>query len=220
MANVDNIEYTVYNRDQIVVKNHKRIFGSSSKNVHVQNIEDKSILVVDLTQVHWKAFDLPEDRCTQDKNPNTLQCIKDSVATKSGCQLPPADDHQNGAVICNSYEQFQISSNVSERHEKMDENQIFAETGCLSSCDKMVYDMSVPRSSSINPFVPNNSILLHFLFDNGKYSVKEQYYIYDSDSLIADIGGYMGLLLGQSILGLYHIAAATVARRRSRRGKK
>ena len=30
-----------------------------------------------------------------------------------------------------------------------------------------------------------------------------QYVIYDYHSLIADVGGYLGLLLGQSIFGLY-----------------
>ena len=30
-----------------------------------------------------------------------------------------------------------------------------------------------------------------------------QYVIYDHRSLIADVGGYLGLLLGQSMYGLY-----------------
>jgi hypothetical protein len=30
-----------------------------------------------------------------------------------------------------------------------------------------------------------------------------QYVIYDYDSFIADIGGYLGLLLGQSAFGIY-----------------
>ena len=30
-----------------------------------------------------------------------------------------------------------------------------------------------------------------------------QYYVYDVDSLIADIGGFLGLLIGQSLYGLY-----------------
>ena len=30
-----------------------------------------------------------------------------------------------------------------------------------------------------------------------------QYWLYDSDAFIADIGGYLGLLLGQSLFGVY-----------------
>ena len=35
------------------------------------------------------------------------------------------------------------------------------------------------------------------------YVQEEQYIIYDFNSFIADVGGYMGLLLGSSILSLY-----------------
>ena len=38
---------------------------------------------------------------------------------------------------------------------------------------------------------------------SGSYDEKKQYYIYDLSSFIADVGGYMGLLLGCSIFGLY-----------------
>ena len=34
-----------------------------------------------------------------------------------------------------------------------------------------------------------------------------QYIIYDMDAFIADVGGYLGLLLGQSIYGLYDIVS-------------
>jgi hypothetical protein len=36
--------------------------------------------------------------------------------------------------------------------------------------------------------------------------VKKQYYVYDSDSFIADIGGYLGLCLGMSMLTFYDMA--------------
>ena len=37
----------------------------------------------------------------------------------------------------------------------------------------------------------------------GKTEVKEQFFVYDSNAVIADVGGYMGLLLGHSILSMY-----------------
>ncbi len=47
---------------------------------------------------------------------------------------------------------------------------------------------------------------LRFMFPSGKYEEREQYHVYDVDSLIADVGGYMGLLLGHSLYSLYLIA--------------
>ena len=37
----------------------------------------------------------------------------------------------------------------------------------------------------------------------GRYTEEVFYYTYDFESLVADFGGYMGLLLGHSVLTLY-----------------
>ena len=37
----------------------------------------------------------------------------------------------------------------------------------------------------------------------GEYEKKEHYFIHDGNHLIADIGGYLGLLLGFSIYGIF-----------------
>ena len=34
-----------------------------------------------------------------------------------------------------------------------------------------------------------------------------QYIIYDGNSFVADVGGYLGLLVGQSLYGLYDVMA-------------
>ena len=36
-----------------------------------------------------------------------------------------------------------------------------------------------------------------------KHVVKEQYVVYDGNTFVADVGGYLGLLLGHSLLGIY-----------------
>ena len=48
------------------------------------------------------------------------------------------------------------------------------------------------------------SLLSHFTIWNTLKSCL-QYVIYDIDNFIADVGGYLGLLLGQSIYGIYEI---------------
>ena len=44
---------------------------------------------------------------------------------------------------------------------------------------------------------------LEFIMPESSYNEEEQYIIYDVDSFIADVGGYMGLLLGSSLLSLF-----------------
>ena len=44
---------------------------------------------------------------------------------------------------------------------------------------------------------------LSWHFDNGQYEEKKEYLTYDTNSFVADFGGYLGLLLGHSILTFY-----------------
>ena len=94
----------------------------------------------------------------------------------------------------------------------MNENGIYSLTGCLASCNKDEFqaelsEMHVEEIDSWGGWSGDTSslkVFVHFL--NGHYEEKEQYIIYDSNSMIADIGGYMGLLLGYSLLSIYEIA--------------
>ena len=44
--------------------------------------------------------------------------------------------------------------------------------------------------------------------DDKTFVEEEQYYVHDFYSFFADIGGYIGLLLGSSLLSLYDEAVA------------
>ena len=46
----------------------------------------------------------------------------------------------------------------------------------------------------------------------GNYEFKEQYDIYDGDALIADIGGYLGLLLGLSLFTIFQFFLSGILR--------
>ena len=94
----------------------------------------------------------------------------------------------------------------------MDENGIHSFTGCLASCNKDEFqaelsEMQVEEEDTWGGWGVTDKrslkVFVHFL--NGRYEEKEQYIIYDSNSMIADIGGYMGLLLGYSLLSIYEI---------------
>lgn len=43
-------------------------------------------------------------------------------------------------------------------------------------------------------------------YPNTNFKVREQYYTYDWIDLFSDFGGYMGLLLGASMLSFYDLA--------------
>ena len=69
------------------------------------------------------------------------------------------------------------------------------------------YDRTKDKGKGIE-----TSLKLEFYFMDGSYEFKEEYYIYDNDSFLADCGGYMGLLLGYSWLSLYQILAEWISK--------
>ena len=50
-----------------------------------------------------------------------------------------------------------------------------------------------------------NELTLGFGIPHGRYFVKHQYYLHDWNTFIADAGGYLGLLLGHSALGIIYM---------------
>ena len=96
-----------------------------------------------------------------------------------------------------------------------DESDIYKLTGCMSSCTKDEIDI-VEASEMVSmktydtvdsgEMKPGGKALkLYMYFINGQYDEREQYVIYDYNSFIADVGGYMGLLLGISMQSMYEI---------------
>ena len=80
-------------------------------------------------------------------------------------------------------------------------------TGCLSACEKDRFEI---RMSQITDAVWNSTsqygevnLWLYISMRETSYVKEEQYFIYDHNSFVADVGGYMGLLLGSSILSLF-----------------
>ena len=86
------------------------------------------------------------------------------------------------------------------------------EVNCVSPCS--VYEYQVVEflesgekcSEWYCKFIPLHVITVQ---DSNLYSSKE-YFIYDINSFIADFGGYLGLLLGASVITLYEWIVGTV----------
>ena len=88
----------------------------------------------------------------------------------------------------------------------MPEADIFNLTGCLPHCERdeiSLDDTPEGRSWSQGS---GNTLHMIFLFEDGSYQLQEEYIVYDVDDFIADVGGYLGLLLGHSILSIYYIS--------------
>ena len=80
-------------------------------------------------------------------------------------------------------------------------------TGCLSSCEKDKFDVIMTdKTEQVWGYKWGywglSYLTLYINMRESSYIEEEEYYIYDFDTFIADVGGYMGLLLGSSIISL------------------
>ena len=86
---------------------------------------------------------------------------------------------------------------------RFEEREIFEMTGCMPGCSKSKFELSIIQlRDGIDDVGEEASIRLKYL--HGEHELAEEYYLYDIDSFIPDVGGYLGLLLGYSLLSMYH----------------
>ena len=93
--------------------------------------------------------------------------------------------------------------NISRKLEQSGATGVYDITGCLSACEKEDYDLLLENWSENKNRKSHSDVLLVFTIYDRSYHEEEQYIIYDSNSFFADIGGFMGLILGSSILNIY-----------------
>lgn len=82
---------------------------------------------------------------------------------------------------------------------------VFDSTGCRVPCtrDEWSYKRYYKR---VKVFFMNKPLQVQFFFSANTFHTTSQYLAYDTQNLIADIGGYLGLLLGYSLFDFYDIA--------------
>ena len=105
-----------------------------------------------------------------------------------------------------------------ERLVTLDEVEIYRDIGCMRKCRRMEWKAKSVYENYDQSAEPTLSLKL--FYNNGRYNIKEQYYTYGLNSFVADFGGYLGLLLGHSILSVFDFGGDVIARRFGRRSSK
>ena len=159
---------------------------------------------MEITKTHLRALDLPYMRCfAEARNVNTSACISDFVERKIGCNPNIHGSRYSRRDICTTKSQLSHLEMVTTKLFELDDNEIFTMTGCLSSCEKDIYTL-VPEHFTCSETGAPGKLKLQLMINQRSYEERKHYVIYDFTSFIADVGGYMGLLLGCSLFSLYN----------------
>ena len=199
---------------QMIVPNGKAVYGSASlivpTNAKYGDSDascyktEKFSQVIFITRTHMKALDKPTQRCSQESaDITTSGCIAKFLEEKLGCNPIILGSQFSKTPKCTTKTQLLALANATKRFEDADENDLYEMTGCLSPCEKDQYSLAVDPLTSKYEFYYRCQVHLEFKMLDSAYKEEEQYIIYDMGSFIGDVGGYMGLLLGSSLLSLY-----------------
>ena len=192
------------------VPNAVRAFGSSYKlfTVKTSTLARRYKKYLEVKRTHRKYLDKPGDICTHESNkPNMTACVAKYITDQIGCSVNIQGIKLSTKPPCNTTAQMNAFIDISSKLEKSAATSIYNMTGCLSSCEKESYEMSLENWSEIQVksrnYRPVSDAMIAFTIYERSYVEEEQYVIYDSNSLFAEIGGFMGLVLGSSMLNIY-----------------
>ena len=154
-------------------------------------------------RTHWKNLDSPNDRCDYEDT-NMTACIAKYIANKIGCSVNIQGIEPTMFPRCSNKTQLEAFVNISTVLEQAGATGVYDTTGCLSPCEKDKYD-AVLENWSEDTSYKNIYSQVNFVFTiyERTYIEEEQYIIYDSNSFLADTGGFLGLVLGSSMLNIY-----------------
>jgi hypothetical protein len=113
-----------------------------------------------------------------------------------------------GLPTCTKSSQYEKLLNMMRDLEVMGSMGLYEKTGCLPSCHRSEFDtkmiMTKTMASTAPPLNPS-SVDFTLYYIGTHYKKKVQYLMFTVEDMFASIGGFMGLLLGHSVMSLYDI---------------
>ena len=159
------------------------------------------------------------EHCNECYNINEVDfdhCFLEHVSSQMNCTLPWKTLNASlETPLCMYPGENKHFMNIVPLIYGLDEETIFKVTGCMPCCTrneisaKLVSTDIIDKNHQYYYKDVDNYLIMMFYYANNKIRVKEEYYTYDISNLIADFGGFLGLLLGYSILGLYDTTVHT-----------
>ena len=158
------------------------------------------------------ALDQPAQRCHDNSRdmPSVSQCIAEYFEAKHNCSLYMIESLRQREDCNEDIASSEKNENTEliEDWEMKTEPEIYKMTGCMPSCKKQQISLETEEEiTRYESYKEDAKIQLMFHFRDGMYNLNEEYLVYDYNNFIADIGGYLGLLLGHSILSIYSMSA-------------
>ena len=193
----------IHDRNHLVLSDAD-IYGSEQIDVDI----DRSIYYkYAITQTETIFISQENDKCLTAKEieeVNTLECLEINIDSLLNCTIPwRSKKNPKEKPLCShawEYDQYLANS-----LKYMDPDSLNNIAKCNPGCNRYEYSTKLTRKGSFTDLDEDTSkiVLFEFFYNQYEVQVREHVWAYDHLNLISDIGGWLGLLLGYSILGFY-----------------
>ena len=186
-----------------MIHNSLGIFGNAYSYTDTSSSNNVSVIVIHEIRKKVVSY-LNDERTPCQSMPRREElntCLQHHIENKIGCQLP----WNNGSVDfprCTESGHYKTFLKIYDEIAKLTEQSIAERTGCLAACQRNEFTVNIVNRAE-RPSKPGGHFTGYFFYASGRYVEKTYFYVYDWIHLLADLGGYMGLLLGYSLLTMY-----------------
>ena len=160
---------------------------------------NNTLTLLYLLMIEHVKLNRPENPCNEDPEYDFQVCVKKSMANKTGCKMPWDLWSSIQIDTFNDVEQINQFGELYFDIENINLLTIMKYTGCNKPGCYKEYKIAGEDKLMVGSGLYNQ-------FSNEIFAVKEEIFIYNSVSLISDIGGALGLFLGFSFLMIWDAA--------------
>ena len=137
--------------------------------------------------------------CNEDNQNHFMQCVENYYSKKLGCLLPwSIKDWQNNYTgnACKGKEKFKEFKNISKNILRTEETNELIKEGCfIPNCHQRSWDL---KKDKITEYADAG---IEFLMSQKPtVLVRKEVKLYTAINFFAEVGGYLGLLLGESLI--------------------
>ena len=199
--------YAIYMRKKdVIIPCLNTLFGSELVNIQPPssqyNYRGVTFKVAKTVTISRSTEERP---CYESDSNQTLSlCIEAFLDRTLGCSLPW---HKNKTRrICSGSDDFEAFQKISDVLEDVKESELLTMTGCQPPCvreDFTLKEAYQTQALDKTEHEAKKGAQVYFYFSSGAYLVNREVAMYSMSNLVADIGGYLGLLLGVSCFSVF-----------------
>ena len=156
------------------------------------------IYITLIKQIDTLNMDKHSYACNEDNQNNFMHCIENYYSKRLGCLLPwIVKDGQNNLAdnVCTGKEKFKEFKNISMNILRTEETKDLIKDGCfIPNCLEQSWDMRIEKLPDLV------SGFEFFMPQQAKVLLRKEKKLYTMINFFAEVGGYLGLLLGESLI--------------------